>query len=848
MLLISHPWTNGLHASPRPFGERDRVRGISGKFHIGIPGYHTMKKNLILFPLTMLLIFSFGLAMAQPKENPQPAVEREISATVPDLADIVPLATKVSGRLKDLERRLKSGLDLSAIDKQYGGIEERLVALIQKLDRLNQSQEYTYNQLVRLKNKIDDENELYQLISSPIRQEIQRLEGWRKSWQAEREKWHAWQASLNVEGEVDRLQITFSKVNDAIERANERVLSRLTAVLVVHERGGNIQEDINALDIELTALIEDERRSTLLDESLPILSVAFFSQFLGGSIWTASIDAIGEIAWPDSHFFAEHGWLVFIQIALAAAIIIVITRNRRLIDQSKRWRFLSERPFSAGFFLSYMMTVLFYEYAGGVPLSWIAMIDSVAAISFARLLSVLTERSWKRKFVFGLMVLLIAISLMDLINLPIAIKRLFTLAAALSGLIFFWHLPSSSAQLQEVKGYKWLLRSGAFFFAFIICAELWGKRALASYVFASLIESTATVLVFWLFIYLIRGALEVLFRHSPLRGTALLPSDDTDTLVARMSDLINIILVGLVLLPYFLVTWDVYDNLTKATKGLLAVGFNLGSQRISIGHILLSIGTLYGAFLASWIVQKLLVDEVLFKRQLERGIRFSIGRLIHYAILIVGFLLALSALGFEISKITIMLSALSVGIGFGLQSIANNFVSGLILLFERPVRVGDVIQVTGDWAEIKKIGIRATIVQTFDRADRIIPNSDLISNEVTNWTLTNRQVRLIIPVGVAYGSDVDLVTETLLACAQTNPKVVKRPEPKVLFLSFGESSLDFELRVFVMDFDNRIEVKSALHYQIDRSFRAANIEIPFPQRDLHHRGGDTSAELQPSNG
>jgi small-conductance mechanosensitive channel len=420
------------------------------------------------------------------------------------------------------------------------------------------------------------------------------------------------------------------------------------------------------------------------------------------------------------------------------------------------------------------------------------------------------------------------------------------LAAAIFSLLFCWHLPSSSAQLQEVKGYKWLLRFGAFFFDFIIFTELWGKRALASFLFASLIDSAASVVVFLFVFYMMRGALEGLIRHSPLRGTALLPSDETNTLIVRLSHLLEIIIVGLVLLPDILVTWGFFENLTQATKGLLSLGFTIGSQRISIGLIVLSTGILYGSYLASWIIQKLLVDEVIFKRQLEKGVRISIGRLMHYAIVIAGFLLALSTLGFEISKITIMLSALSVGIGFGLQSIANNFVSGLILLFERPVRVGDVIQITGDWAEIKNIGIRATTVQTFDRADRIIPNADLISNEVTNWTLTNRQIRLIIPVGVAYGSDVDRVTQTLLACAQTNPEVEKRPAPKVLFLNFGESTLDFELRVYVADFDHRIDVRSALHHQIDRSFREAGIEIAFPQRDLHVRNVNDSIETQPS--
>jgi hypothetical protein len=241
---------------------------------------------------------------------------------------------------------------------------------------------------------------LYQVISLPVRQEIRRLEGWRKSWQAERRKVACLASFLAGRRGSRSSTDTFSKVNDDIERALERVLSRLTAVLAVHERGGDIQDDINALNVELTALIDDERRSTLLDKSPPILSVAFFSQFRGGAMWSRSMDAIGKIAWPGGHFFEENGWIVFIQIILTVVIIMGITRNRPLIGQSERWRFLSERPLSAGLFLSYMMTVLFYEHAGGVPFSWTVIITAVAAISFARLISVLTHRAWIRKFVY----------------------------------------------------------------------------------------------------------------------------------------------------------------------------------------------------------------------------------------------------------------------------------------------------------------------------------------------------------------------------------------------------------------------------------------------------------------
>jgi small-conductance mechanosensitive channel len=377
-------------------------------------------------------------------------------------------------------------------------------------------------------------------------------------------------------------------------------------------------------------------------------------------------------------------------------------------------------------------------------------------------------------------------------------------------------------------------------------AELWGKKVLASYLFVSLIDSIATTLVFFLFMYMIHGGLEWLFRSSPLRRAPVLRGDGTDVIIRRVAHFIDVAIGALVLLPAILIIWGVFNSLEEATKGLLKLGFNLGSQRMSVGLFIASAVILYGSFVASWIIQRLLMDEVLVRRRMEKGVRLSIGRLVHYALIFAGFVLALFALGFEFTKLAIMLSALGVGIGFGLQGVVNNFVSGLILLFERPVRVGDYIELGGNWAEIKRIGLRATTVQTFDQADVIVPNADLVTSQVTNWTLTNRQVRVIIQVGVAYGSDVPLVMETLIACAQDHEMVNTFPPPQVLFLSFGESSLDFELRVWVKDADHRLKVQSELHQEIDRRFREAKIEIAFPQQDLHLRSVDESVILRPS--
>jgi small-conductance mechanosensitive channel len=282
-------------------------------------------------------------------------------------------------------------------------------------------------------------------------------------------------------------------------------------------------------------------------------------------------------------------------------------------------------------------------------------------------------------------------------------------------------------------------------------------------------------------------------------------------------------------------TWQVYNSPAAAITGLLSVQATIGSQQITIGLVLLAVASLGVSYLASWMLQTLLTENVLARRNVETGVSIAVARLVHYALITVGFVIALVVLGIDLTKMTLLVSALGVGIGFGLQTIVNNFVCGLILLFERPLRVGDTIELGGQEVKIAKIGLRSTTVRTFDRADVIVPNTDLITNQVTNWTLTDRHARGVIPVGVAYGSDVPLVIQILKECALAHPGVMKSPEPRILFRSFGDSALNFELRVWVTEVDNRIEIESDLHQEIERRFRQAGIEIPFPQRDLHVR-------------
>lgn len=273
------------------------------------------------------------------------------------------------------------------------------------------------------------------------------------------------------------------------------------------------------------------------------------------------------------------------------------------------------------------------------------------------------------------------------------------------------------------------------------------------------------------------------------------------------------------------------------------------SRPIQIGSMSLSLlGFIYAALVllfthaAIRIWRRFLRKQILVDSGIELGLQESIATVTTYLFWALGILVALNVMGLSTTSIAVAFGALSLGLGFGLQNIFNNFISGLILLFERPVQVGDVVQVNDVWGTVMKITVRSTVVQTFDNASLIIPNSDMISNQVTNWSFKDPRLRRTITVGVAYGSDIGLVRETLLEVARGHHKVLKIPRPDVLFEDFGDSALIFKLRLWstINDF---IKAETDIRFEIDRLFRERKIEIPFPQQDIHVRSVQTETQI-----
>ena len=235
----------------------------------------------------------------------------------------------------------------------------------------------------------------------------------------------------------------------------------------------------------------------------------------------------------------------------------------------------------------------------------------------------------------------------------------------------------------------------------------------------------------------------------------------------------------------------------------------------------------------NWIVLTLLA-----KSRIDIGVRQATGSIVRYVFIAIGFIVILQTVGIDLSTVTVLAGALGIGVGFGLQTITNNVVSGLILLFERPIKIGDRIEVGQVTGDVVNISVRATTVITNDNIAIIIPNSEFISSKVTNWSYTTRDVRFNFPVGVSYREDPEIVRKLLLEVADSHPGVLKDVKPDVLFQEFGDSSLNLILRVWTRAYTDRPGVlRSELNYAISRKFREHGIEIPYPQRDIHIKDG-----------
>jgi len=771
-------------------------------------------------------------AQQQPPPPPPAPAKPEPPPEVPDLAELILQANKLSNRLAVLETKVTSGPDVEALENNLEKIEARLAQYPPIIERMRVSPSLNFEQLGAYKDTIRLNSADLEGIIDPLSEAIRKLSEARSKWLAERKRWEEWQAALSTSETLEEIEATFSNAQNTIDSALLLINRRLQPLLALLQKTGRVDTTINRLIAELDNLARARRRAFMPDETAPLVSWAYLSQ-LKHLTWFEMERGSQVLVWPKAEFYRSQGWILSLQILAALVVILLIFRYRARLLESERWRFLAERPFAAGIILG---VYPFFFLMSALPSFIHLLYYVVGGLALVRLLGALVKEFDQKLLLYILLFFIVVLQFFYFINLPQPLIRLYIFFASVVGLgLCTWQ------GVRRARGEStlaaWLLILGGVLFLVILLAEIGGDPGFAEYLFRSALRTVGWILLAWLLFYLTSGGVQVLF-HNALMQKIPVVRDHNQALV-RQAGIAAKVLIGGVTLAMILMVWDVFDNPLAAVEGILSWGFTIGPQKITLVLVLVALAFLYGSFVLSWVIQYLILQDEAAKVKMGPGGQQSLASLVHYTLIFVGFLVAMVILGIDLTKVTILLGALGVGIGFGLQQIVNNFICGIILLLERPIRVGDYIELgDGEWAEVKRIGLRATRVLTFDRADIWIPNADLITHQVVNWTFSDRFARLKIPVGVAYGTDTHQVLDLLMEVANEDKAVVQYPAPYAYFNGFGDSSLKFELRVYLLDLDNWFTVYGRLYQSIEQKLREAGITIPFPQRDLHVRSVD----------
>lgn len=418
--------------------------------------------------------------------------------------------------------------------------------------------------------------------------------------------------------------------------------------------------------------------------------------------------------------------------------------------------------------------------------------------------------------------------------------------------------PPAEAEPDESESPHLLERGRAllrFALAIAPVLALAGFGRLGYFMQTRLLATMALIGLGFLLCAAVREGLERLYRsgYSPFHGRREAgsppPSAQSVRALVFWSSLLTNVLVVIPLVYVALLLYGVPPiALAIWTRDFLS-GVEIAGVTLSPANLILAMGLLLLTLFVTNLVRRWLNRQVLPNTRLDDGARNSISAATGYVGVGIGILLALSVIGLDFTNLALVAGALSLGIGFGLRNVVENFAAGLLLLIERPIKVGDWIIVGANEGTVRHISVRSTEIETFNRASVIVPNSELISTAVTNWTHKNRMAREILKVGVAHGSDTRQVARVLAHCAEQHPRVLKVPPPVVYFLGFGDSALEFELRCFIADTDDFVVVLSDLHFAVDQAFREAGITIALPQRDLHLRNPPAGASepLGPQN-
>ncbi len=789
---------------------------------------------LLIFVLLMSLITTYPLTAQEDSS------ETESIATttyeVNSVSDLYKKSDDIAEESRNLEKKLQNLVNISDIEKRIIPLRESLNEYKQKFKESKGAENTDIEGMITLRGSVKIISDICLELKSRADERLKNIATLNKDWLDKKDYWEKLREQSNFVNNKTAKDI-FIENDKIINEALKRFDGVDAPVTNFSQRISDLNKEAEKLADELDKYIEELRNRLFKKTGHAMLTSKYFREF-DDKLSDNFYEGIAKLEIIENNYFKNNTWIFIVQIIIVLLLFSYFKYANKELLTKLGMGFVYKNPVAVSLIIAVLVGLPFLD---SIPPLIKFIYNIIIGISFCSIICSKIQNKSEKAAVILVFVLYMIYMVFDLINMPMALSRLIIAVFSLaSGIYFFKTSKTIGEKDSESEGKKTdvstkdkvICRLIGIFMLVAFFGQLAGYTALANHVFDITLRSVLISLFAWIILSALKGCVSTLFRSAFVDKHIKNLVSDVNIIINRFNFIITLAVVFIVFAG-ILAAWGVYDNTWFAIKSILGLGFTVQGTKITLGKICWAVLLFYIILCISWLVRTYLEVNFYPKRNVEQGVGISINRLIYYSFIVVAFALAMEVMGISLQSLTVIIGALGVGIGFGLQNIVNNFASGLILLFERSIKVGDVVVVNGTWGTVKHLGLRATIIQTFANAEMIVPNSDLVSSTVNNWTMTNRRTRFTVKVGVAYGTDPNLVKKVLLEIAEKHSNVLRDPAPGVVFTEFGDSSLNFELRCWVRDIANMWKTQDDVMYEIDRMFKENNISIPFPQRDLY---------------
>ena len=754
----------------------------------------------------------------------------------PGLADVVPNESQLARAAAEVKERIAAVWNMAALDAHISECEVRHEKMKELIARMGDPESWGLSRLSDARALILTDRKQIEALVAIISIKLTDLESIREEWENKQTFWQEWRRSLET-AKVELPAETFDKVQESTSGILQNASNTAKLLIGIQQKASRLLEE----NLKVSAPIESAQ-SKLSGETFKriepsFINEDFFAQF-DSSLWPAASENIFNALKAEDDFLTKHGWAPLVRVILILAIGFLVLAQRNRTATAGESEYSLDHPWALGIFVAGIIFAISSHEPSGLGRHLGFLLFSFSAWT---LMPSISKDSRLRFILIFFTAVIAGIGIAKLLSLPSPLYRLVSASISLGGAILFWTLASRSRRLSGEK--LSLFTTGCVIGTLVMASAFISQASGFGNLSDRLVLSSAGTFLLGiasaLLLHIGNFSIDAVLTRSAIARNSLITKFGTqlDMLLKRV---FNLTVYSLSFLQLFRL-WGAYTSIGQAAEKLFGYRISFGSLSLSISLIASPLLVIYCSRSISWFVRAVLETEVFPRKNVDRGAGVAISKLVHYSFVLTGFLIALNIIGVDLKTFAVLGGALGLGIGFGLQNIVNNFISGLILLFERPVSVSDMVIVDNEQGRVRKIGLRSTIIETLEMSHLIVPNSRLISQNVINLTLSNSIARLKIQVGVAYGSDIELVLAVLREAAATNPRVMRDPAPSALLLRFGKPSLDFELHVFLADVRERLLAQSEISQEIANRFQGMGIEIAIPQMDLHLRSTQEEA-------